>query len=64
MADPAQTPKRKDWVCPCTGCQQSRKKAFMEVLEILDQEPYDLNHNVHLLREKIRNEYPAKPNKK
>lgn len=36
MSDPNQTPARGDWVCPCTGCQKARKKAFKEVLTILD----------------------------
>lgn len=36
MADPNQTPQRGDWVCPCTGCQKARKKAFKEIIEILD----------------------------
>jgi predicted RNA-binding protein YlxR (DUF448 family) len=64
MADPAQTPSRGNWVCPCSGCKKARKQAFDEILEILDQEPYDILHNVHLLREKIRDEYPTKPIKK
>lgn len=36
MADPNQTPARGDWICPCTGCAKARRKAFNEVLEILD----------------------------
>lgn len=36
MADPNQTPAHGDWVCPCTGCIKARKKAFKEVLAILD----------------------------
>ena len=36
MADPNQTPSRGEWVCPCTGCSKSRKKAFKEVLALLD----------------------------
>lgn len=36
MADPAQTPKRGDWACPCQGCRLSRKLALNQVLEILD----------------------------
>ena len=36
MADPNQTPERGDWVCPCNGCKKARKKAFKEVIDILD----------------------------
>jgi hypothetical protein len=36
MADPNQTPARGEWVCPCSGCSKARKKAFKEVLELLD----------------------------
>lgn len=36
MADPNQTPKRGDWVCPCEGCKKARKKAFNEIREIID----------------------------
>jgi hypothetical protein len=36
MADPNQTPARGEWVCPCTGCSKSRKKAFKEVLALLE----------------------------
>lgn len=36
MADPNQTQQRGDWVCPCTGCIKARKKAFKDVLQILD----------------------------
>jgi|LakMenEpi03Aug12_release.lakeMendotaPanAssembly.Ray.scaffolds.fasta_scaffold416843_2 hypothetical protein len=36
MADPNQTPQRADWVCPCTGCQKARKKAFKEIIDIID----------------------------
>jgi hypothetical protein len=36
MADPNQTPLAGEWVCPCTGCSKSRKKAFKEVMALLD----------------------------
>jgi predicted RNA-binding protein YlxR (DUF448 family) len=36
MADPNQTPARGEWVCPCTGCSKARKKAFKEVLALLE----------------------------
>ena len=35
MADPNQIPEQREWVCPCTGCQKARKKAFKEVLGII-----------------------------
>ena len=36
MADPNQVPAQGEWVCPCTGCSKSRKKAFKEVLALLE----------------------------
>ena len=36
MADPNQTPPRGDWICPCNGCQKARKRAFNDVLDILN----------------------------
>jgi len=36
MADPNQTPQRGDWVCPCNGCLKARKRAFKEVLDIIE----------------------------
>ena len=52
MADPNQTPERGDWVCPCTGCQKARKKAFAEVLDLLNATG-DIMYNVHMVRELV-----------
>jgi hypothetical protein len=59
MADPAQTPQRGNWVCPCTGCKKARKQAFAEVLEIIDVDN-DTYYNKHRLREKCRQELEKK----
>jgi len=55
MADPNQTPKRKDWVCPCNGCKQSRKLALKQVQEILDQSdiPYAWHSANKFIREEL-----------
>lgn len=34
--DPNQKSQNNNWICPCTGCNKARKKAFAEVLEIID----------------------------
>jgi predicted RNA-binding protein YlxR (DUF448 family) len=63
MADPAQTPSRGNWVCPCSGCKKARKQAFDEILDIINKD-HDYPYHDYLIREKLRNEYPAKPIKK
>ena len=55
MADPNQTPQQGDWVCPCTGCTKSRKKALRQVFTIINATG-DINYNMHELREFLRGE--------
>lgn len=63
MADPAQTPPRGNWVCPCSGCGKARKQVFEEILAIMNSDN-DYAYHDYLIREKFRNEYPAKSIKK
>lgn len=48
----------KEWVCPCTGCQKARKKAFREVEQILEKYQGDMLfawHEVSMLVKKELN---------
>lgn len=63
LADPAQTPKRGAWVCPCNGCTLSRKLAFEQILEML-YETNDLSYNAWRVKERYLNEFPTKPKRK
>ena len=63
MADPAQTPKRGNWVCPCNGCTISRKQAFEEILEMI-YEDNDIWYNAMRVRERYNEEFPAKTKRK
>lgn len=63
MADPAQTPPRGDWNCPCTGCQKARKMAFEDIIEMLYQDN-DIWYNAYLIRERYKDEFPTKPKRK
>jgi hypothetical protein len=42
MADPNQTPKRGDWVCPCNGCKKAAKQEqdrIISLIESIDTSP-------------------------
>lgn len=58
MADPGQTPKRGEWVCPCNGCKMSRKLALKQVQDILNKP--DIMHSWHEAQEFIREELKKK----
>jgi hypothetical protein len=40
MADPAQTPPRGDWVCPCNGCKKAAKQERKMVAYLLTEAGY------------------------
>jgi len=50
MADANQTSERGDWACPCNGCKKARKKAFKEIIDILDG-----GGDAYTIIQKIRN---------
>lgn len=56
MADPNQTPKRGDWVCPCTGCMKSRKLALNQVLQLLDDKDmmYGWHQAITFINEELK----------
>ena len=52
--DPNQKSQQSNWVCPCTGCNKARKKAFSEVLEIIEGGG-DAYSRIHAIRKLIDN---------
>jgi hypothetical protein len=48
-----QKSQKNNWVCPCTGCNKARKKAFTEVLEIIDGGG-DAYSRIHAIRKLIQ----------
>ena len=50
--DPMQKSQKNNWVCPCTGCNKARKKAFTEVLEVIEGGG-DAYSRIHAIRKLI-----------
>ena len=41
MADPNQTPRRGDWVCPCNGCAKAVANERKQLIQLMEKMKLD-----------------------